>query len=808
MSYLETIFAEISRLNQGLRLTFGPPDVMQEQLAEFQENYSQLLKIQTEINAYREILQGEIAKIDAIRLAKAAAGIVLLLVSENNDNNNSDFLSEIGSQIASQVGNNLLDEAIHTENSLRELYQVLTTTDQGIVVMLQRIETLIYVAEECSSNFACREYLDSTYSSASLSQLSANLSDLAVRLKFDFVIGKPELVKKQALSIEETIQELQHFKDKLEKFTQWYRENSDLTVTIGFIETLLGFLGSGVANIEYNGNGELVFTIEEKQWAVADIGNYCQSWEESINYLLPLSSALVKFVKQYFNHPSIDKLTTVTLPSRSLDNLQAEIIMQVNSINSKFYLLNSRSINQQLQKIINFQEQIKFIQTNLRIAVQKFDPKAAFPLNCEAIAALLNLLGLFLVGVGCDREGILVFYHTEGTETVTNMIQTCVRIEQSLKQSVITSINLRRLAEQCLKSANLMQELEANKQPIALTYWQQKVKEATKEVKTINLAFEDVKKMRLQVKYLQKIADHLTQIKLKLEKVIRVADQKTGLFLGSLTISVLMAILGSISAIELSDHGQLLIYQPENEKPLEAKAIVEFCSKLQQKIKPQLAKIEQLIQLGEKCLKDVAFRKKLIAQQRKNQLALNLLVAFSLLVVLIPVGWFGGNRGFQEYTRYKANSLVAPTGSAIAATNINDLKIQQQQLKEAIALLESIPSMPWSSYQQARADIDNILLRLQTVEEKIKVEEEALTTLQTAVELATELSNNTNKLDTQISNLRESKTKWRKIIALLDSIPEETFVFQQAQQYLAEYRSKYNAIAKQVNVMDKLEKVP
>ncbi len=173
------------------------------------------------------------------------------------------------------------------------------------------------------------------------------------------------------------------------------------------------------------------------------------------------------------------------------------------------------------------------------------------------------------------------------------------------------------------------------------------------------------------------------------------------------------------------------------------------------------------------------------------------------MLLFSPVVWTGWVRSQQELLRMQVRSSVAQIAEASEIPNWENLKASQQQLREAIASLETIPNTFASAYPQAQADITFVKSRLDNIEQRIKTEEEALGNLETTKKLAIEAAIIVQNPPHPVEVWQEAKVKWQTTISLLEAIPEESFVAVQAQEKLLAYRNNYEAIAKRLSTEEK-----
>ncbi|MEW6493396.1 MAG: hypothetical protein AB1589_12965 [Cyanobacteriota bacterium] len=800
MNQFNNLSCEVLRIAESMKLTFGSTDVMQQQFHEIEQQQARLIRIKTILEPYIEKLQTEIVRIDEIRIAKAAVGIALLIIGNSNDNNEDNLISSICSEITLDIGHELLGQAIHDESGLRELHNNLINLKQNIETKIKQGEQLKELAEECFTNPLLIRLLEQPLKSITLSELAEQFSDLAIRVKLIFTFGNPQLMGQQIQSTNIAIQKLWQMKLKLDKFIQCLEHNTSFCLTPILMEALLSLFGPSIARLEYDSQGQFIFTIANESQNLQYICKNCTNLWQKLNNLIPLAEQLKNLAEECIQNQAIIQLLEETSQSKSLNKLENCTGQLVESMSFKFTFGDMSFMQQQLIQIKQFQSQLKPIQKKLDLVTQDFDNNPVFPLNCGAITALLSLLGTCLVGVGFDKNGVLVFYQSNGIETVESVLQSSVQMKQMIKQPIIQSIYLMKLATQCIQSPKLIQQLEEAKPPISLADLKQEVKSLAKRVNR-ELTFGNLLQMHQQVKDIKDAVNSLKKIKLKLEKITHIIDQDTGLSLNPFTIGALISLLGLVSSVEFDDKGKLVINQ--NNKQEKATDIIHFSISIKEKIEKHINKSSQLIELAEQCFKDSTLRERLNKKQKLNKLKMKAVLVASTLLLLSPVGWTTWNRFGQEQTRTKAQALVAEAANIDNASSINVLKTSQQQLKDAIALLEAIPDAPGSAYQKAQTDLISFRSRLDTVEQRLKTEEQATANLEAAQKLAMEAATLVQNPPHPAEVWKQAQAKWQEAINLLAVIPESAFVSTQAKEKLPGYRANYDAITQRFTDQEK-----
>jgi hypothetical protein len=92
------IIAEIERISSTSQLILKNPDLIEKQIGDLELNTNQLVEIKNEVKPFLIILQNKIVELNAIRLAKGAVGLALMVFTDSDDSS-SGFIDSMISQI-------------------------------------------------------------------------------------------------------------------------------------------------------------------------------------------------------------------------------------------------------------------------------------------------------------------------------------------------------------------------------------------------------------------------------------------------------------------------------------------------------------------------------------------------------------------------------------------------------------------------------------------------------------------------------------------------------------------------------------
>ncbi|MFN6200715.1 MAG: hypothetical protein HEQ12_19875 [Aphanizomenon flos-aquae DEX188] len=176
---------------------------------------------------------------------------------------------------------------------------------------------------------------------------------------------------------------------------------------------------------------------------------------------------------------------------------------------------------------------------------------------------------------------------------------------------------------------------------------------------------------------------------------------------------------------------------------------------------------------------------------------MNKQIKTALLVVIAAfLSWIGISKLGKFTQEHSAQQLVTETDNVNNNLDLDSLKSNKTKLQKAISRLEKIPSLPELPYQKAQKDLAELRPRLVNIESKLKIEEQSLASLQSALQLDDEATALVKNQSYSRKNWQESKNKWEQAINLLQNIPANTFVSDAAKQVLAACQSNFADVSK------------
>ncbi|WP_414543275.1 hypothetical protein [Nostoc sp. CCY0012] len=333
----------------------------------------------------------------------------------------------------------------------------------------------------------------------------------------------------------------------------------------------------------------------------------------------------------------------------------------------------------------------------------------------------------------------------------------------------------------------------------------------------INLAFTEPKILQQQIQQISNIHQEILQVQQRITHVITTIKNSRSLL--NILIGISSFCGNSGFTLEWLDDDQELIISSDG-KFHELTDILNDCELLQQEIDPLIIKINALTKQAEQSLNNVDQKTEQtpvinhqpnnivpkIASQKKFH---STFLIASSLVILSFGSWM-----IKNQISYMQKTVESSNQEAIASTNFNSalnlgleasalvqnpplpLEVWQQaesKWQQAIDLLVSIPEGT-SVYPPAADRLVRYRLNRIAINERALNEKKAGEKLRDAQKLDTEATFFVKNSPQSVLALQQAKNKLQAAIKLLESIPQSTSVYQQAQEIMPIYKSNYAAI--------------
>lgn len=150
-----------------------------------------------------------------------------------------------------------------------------------------------------------------------------------------------------------------------------------------------------------------------------------------------------------------------------------------------------------------------------------------------------------------------------------------------------------------------------------------------------------------------------------------------------------------------------------------------------------------------------------------------------------------------EIANFKNAQEIAMEAALIVQNNPNSLDTWEQaetKWQKVLKLLENIPEGT-SVYYDAKNKLATYRLNYETLKKKLVKEREANLNWENAQKIALEAAIIVQNPPHAKEVWQQAKDKWEQSIKLLEAIPKDTFLYQQAQEKLITYRTNYTAIS-------------
>jgi len=191
----------------------------------------------------------------------------------------------------------------------------------------------------------------------------------------------------------------------------------------------------------------------------------------------------------------------------------------------------------------------------------------------------------------------------------------------------------------------------------------------------------------------------------------------------------------------------------------------------------------------------------------QSSLLLSIVFAVVAIATLGICGWLVWDRSVQQKYVSDARELNSSFPSSKTVTNLDSLAETRNRLQSAIDQLEDIPDRPASLYEDAQAELTTLRPKLKEFDRKINLEQGANKNLEAA-------KNGTIEAAKLVQNPPHKSTVWKsaqekrqKSIKLLQEVPQDSLLYDDAQKYLKTYRTDLTQINKRVEIQQKAESV-
>lgn len=365
---------------------------------------------------------------------------------------------------------------------------------------------------------------------------------------------------------------------------------------------------------------------------------------------------------------------------------------------------------------------------------------------------------------------------------------------------------LQAIAADILSDANLINQVNSDINYPSLTNQIEHLKKCL----DIKLALNDSRNSDKQIQQILNIEENISKAQHRLSYIVNTIKSSQGLLTIFLAISSFCGKSGF--AIEWLDDAHELIISSEG-KFQELTDILNDCQIYQDKLNVYLIQCQQLKEQAQKTLSQKNYKrqhtKKLTANFSSSQIKRITIYAVSSLFILS----FGTlilkdkinqyqqvNQNIdletQAVSHFKSALKLGMEASSLAQNPPHPLTRWEQtatKWQQAIDFLNRIPQGT-SVSSKAKERLIRYRRNYKFISEKAVVEKQALNNLEAAQKLATEAAFFMKNAPNSLSAWKQAKDKWQQAIQLLETIPKNSFAYQEAQTTLSNYKTHYAAI--------------
>ncbi|WP_242040459.1 hypothetical protein [Anabaena subtropica] len=340
----------------------------------------------------------------------------------------------------------------------------------------------------------------------------------------------------------------------------------------------------------------------------------------------------------------------------------------------------------------------------------------------------------------------------------------------------------------------------------------------TTQIKTIEtslnikLVFSNPQVTKKQIEQIINIEKEISKAQDRLLYVVNTIKSSQGLLTILLAISSFCGQSGF--AIEWLDDAHELIISSEGNFQ-ELTDILNDCQDFQYRLTSFLNQCQEFKKQAQKIVtkknykKEKDYTKKLTKNFLVSHVVNISLVIASSLAILSFGSWIikekinqpqqvhqNADPETQAVSNFKSALKLGMEASFIAQNPPHPLTVWQQaatKWQQAINFLNRIPEGT-SVSAKAQERLIRYRRNYKAINERASSEKQALIYLEAAEKLATEASFFMKNSPNSLLAWQQAKDKWQQAIQLLESIPKSSFVYQQAQATLANYKTHHAAI--------------
>jgi hypothetical protein len=491
-----------------------------------------------------------------------------------------------------------------------------------------------------------------------------------------------------------------------------------------------------------------------------------------------------------------------------LEMLVNELPKLVNSL--KLTIGNSHEIMQQIVKVNSVQEQLRNIQKlitqELRFAQIKNSAIATLP-RLGTVASLFSP-SVCLVNTAITSTTGFITEKFGNPETEVSFKYLYSKIDSWMEWGDL----LQAIATDILSDSQLVNQINSGVENPSLPTKFQAVSESFK----IDLAFGEFSILQQQIQQIINEQEELSQLQQRLDRIINTMKNSQNLLTMLLGVSSFYGKSGF--ALEWLDDEHELIISSDG-KVRELTDIINECEFFQEQIFTLIIESNDLREQAKQALinsEQEISKEPVINNQvpksssQKQKVVRSTLVIASTLVALGFNSWIiqdkipqvqqiilSHNQEKSAVANFISAQKLGIEASSLAQNPPHPLTVWQEaktKWQQAINLLNSIPEGT-SVSNLAKKKLARYQINYTAVNQKVLNEKKAVTNFESAQKLAIEAAFFVQNSPRPALVSQQAKDKWQQAINLLESIPEDTFVFQQAKETLPNYKTNYITIS-------------
>ncbi|MBD2502846.1 hypothetical protein [Anabaena azotica] len=366
---------------------------------------------------------------------------------------------------------------------------------------------------------------------------------------------------------------------------------------------------------------------------------------------------------------------------------------------------------------------------------------------------------------------------------------------------------LQAIAADILSDNNLINQVNLDTNYPSLTNQIERLRKSI----NIKLAFSDSRNLDKQIQQILHIEEDISKTQHRLAYVINTIKSSQGLLTIFLAISSFCGQSGF--SIEWLDDAHELIISSEG-KFQELTDILNDCQTFQDKLTTYLSQCQQLKQQAQKSLNQKNYKRQNIKELTNNLFTSGLgritILAVATVAILSLGSWTikntinqlqqteqNINPETQALNNFKSALKLGREASTLAQDPPHPLTRWQQAASKWQQAINFLNQIPQGTSVSAKAQERLIRYRrnYQAINEKVASESQAFNNLELAQKLANEAAFFMKNAPNSLSAWQQAKDKWEQAIKLLETIPKNSFVYQQAQATLPNYKTHYAAIS-------------